>query len=149
MMINSDYLKHSCNQLNKYHLLQKEWKYNVECKVNSAELNSILNILKQKWSDLFDHVETVGELNTSVKHYYKYYNEVKKDSKRESACESTEVAFSAIQNNFQYVAHCYFKDVRTFDFKALIISTLKGIFILPTTLNITSFTKLSLAACFF
>ena len=28
-----------------------------------------------------------------------------------------EVVFSAIQNNVQYVAYCYFKDVCTFDFK--------------------------------
>ena len=32
-------------------------------------------------------------------------------------CELIDTATSAIQNNFQYVAHWYFKDVFTFDFK--------------------------------
>ena len=35
-MFNSDFLE-SCSQLDKYHLQQKEWKYKVECKVNSQE----------------------------------------------------------------------------------------------------------------
>ena len=42
---------------------------------------------------------------------------MKKDLKSETACESIVVVFSAIQNNFQYVKHCYFKDFCTFDFK--------------------------------
>ena len=68
-------------------------------------------------SDLFDNVDTVEEINTSIKYYYKYYNEVKKYLKSESVCESIEVVLSAIQNNFQYVTNFYFKDMCTFDFK--------------------------------
>ena len=32
------------------------------------------------------------------------------------ACESIEQVVLSIQNNLQFVAHCYFKDVCTFDF---------------------------------
>ena len=36
IMINNNFLKRSCSQLDKYFLLQKEWKDKVECKVNSS-----------------------------------------------------------------------------------------------------------------
>ena len=52
MMDNSDCLKLSCNRLDKYHLLQKEWKDKVECKVNSKEAHAILDNLQSKVSDL-------------------------------------------------------------------------------------------------
>ena len=97
-------------------MIQKEWKDKIEYKVNSKEADSILNILKQKVSDLFDYFETVDELNLSVKHY-KYYNQVKIYLKSEPACGSIEVVFLGIQNKFQYVAHCYFKDMCEFNFK--------------------------------
>ena len=117
MMDNSDCLKLSCNRLDKYHLLQKEWKDKVECKVNSKEAHGILNNLKSRVSDLFDYVETVDELNVAVNHYQKYYRSIKDDLQSEPACKSIENFFSSIQINFRFVAHCYFKDVCTFDFK--------------------------------
>ena len=121
MMVSSDCLKRSCNRCDKYHLLLKEWKDKVECKVNSKEAHAILNNLQSKVPDLFDYVETVDELNIVVKHYHKYYHSVKDDLKSEPACQSIEIVFLANQNNFQCVAHCYFKDVYTFDFKGDII----------------------------
>ena len=117
IMLNSDCLKRACNLIDIYYLIQKEWKDKVECKVSSIKSTSILNILKQKVSNIFNYVDTVEELTTPVKHYYKYYKELKKDLKSDQACELIEVVFSAIQNNFQYVAYCYFKDVCIFDFK--------------------------------
>ena len=90
---------------------------NVECKVNSKEAYAILATLKHKISDLFDYPETVKELTMSVNGYPAYYNSVKDDLNSGLACESIEEVFLKIENNFQYVAHCYFKDVCTFDFK--------------------------------
>ena len=117
MMDSSYCLKRSCNRLDKYHLLTKEWKDKVECKVNSKEAHAILNILQSKMSYLFDYVETVVELNIAVKHYHKYCHAVKDELKSEPACQSIEIVFLAIQNNFKFVTYCYFKDVCTFDFK--------------------------------
>ena len=64
---------------------------------------------------IFDYVDTVDELNISLKYYHQYYHSVKSDLKSEPACQSIEKVFFAIQNNFQYVACCYFKDVCTFN----------------------------------
>ena len=99
------------------HLLTKEWKNNVECKVNSKEAHAILATLKHKISDLFDYPDTVKELAMFVNRYKAYYNSVKDDLNSGSACESIEEVYLKIENNFQYVAHFYFKDVCTFDFK--------------------------------
>ena len=116
MMEHCDCLRRSHNRLDKYHLLQKEWLDNVECKVNSKEAKSILHIFKNKVSDLFDYVETVQELDVAFKHYHKYYHGVKKELNSMPACESIEKVVLSIQNNLQFVAHCYFIDVCTFDF---------------------------------
>jgi len=67
-------------------------------------------------SVLFDYVETVQELDVAFKHYHKYYHWVKKELNSMPACESIEQVVLSIQNNLQFVAHCYFKDVCTFDF---------------------------------
>ena len=54
---------------------------------------------------------------------------MKNELKSEPACESIEQVFLAIQNNFQYVAHCYFKDVFAFHFKgeSIVESTNSGL----------------------
>lgn len=111
----ANWLSH--NRLDKYHLLQKECKLKVEYNVTSKEANLILHILQNIVSDFFYYIETVDELNIEVKHYHQYHYAVRSDLKSEPVCEYIEQVFLAIQNNFQYMAHCYFKDVCTLDFK--------------------------------
>lgn len=52
------------------------------------------------------YAETVDELNIAVTHYQQYYNVVKNDLKSVLVCESIELVILAIQNNFEFVAHC-------------------------------------------
>jgi len=117
MMAQTECLKRSHNRLDKYHLLTKEWKNTVEGKVNSDEAKSILSILKNKISHLFDYVETNNEIKLALKNYNQYYQKTKSDLKSDPACESIEKVFLRIENNLQYVAHSVFKNVCTLGFK--------------------------------
>ena len=117
MMAQTECLKRSHNRLDKYYLLTKEWKNTVEGKVNSDEAKSILSILKNKISHLFDYVETNNEIKLALKNYNQYYQKTKSDLKSDPACESIEKVFLRIENNLQYVAHSVFKNVCTLGFK--------------------------------
>ena len=77
----------------------------------------ILKVLKDKLSQLFDYVETSTELKYSINDYQCYYNDHKKQLKSEQVLTSIEEIFHSINNNVQFVAHCYFINVCTFDFK--------------------------------
>ena len=73
---------------------------------------------------------------------------MKKDLKSEPACESIEVVFSAIQNIFQYVAHCYFKDVCVciFDFKGDSIVEVANSGLKTGSLSVSTSTKIYASA---
>ena len=109
----------SCNRLDKYHLLTKEWLDHVQCKVDKKDSDAmlILKVLKDKLSRLFGYVETSTELKYSINDYQCYYNSHKKQLKSEQVLTSIEKNFQSIYNNLQFVAHCYFINVCTFDFK--------------------------------
>jgi len=112
-------LSKSCNRLDKYHLLTKEWLDNVQCKVDKKDTDAklILKVLKDKLSRLFDYVETSTELQYSINDYKHYYNNHKKQLKSEQVLKSIEDIFHSINNNVQFFAHCYFLNVCTFNFK--------------------------------
>ena len=77
----------------------------------------ILKVLKDKLSRLFDYVETSTELKYSINDYKCYYNAHKKQLKSEQVLISIEKKNYFIYNNLQFVAHCHFINVCTFDFK--------------------------------
>ena len=64
----------SCNRLDKYHLLTKEWLDHVKCKVDKkySDAMLILKVLKDKLSRLFDYIETSTELKYSINNYKCY-----------------------------------------------------------------------------
>ena len=95
-------LSKSCNRLDKYHLLNKEWLDHVQCKVDKKDYDAklILKVLKDKLSRLFDYVETSTELKYSINDYKCYYNANKKQLKSEQVLTSIENFFHSICNNF-------------------------------------------------
>ena len=76
-------LKNSRRQLDKYHLLKKEWLDKVALKVSGDKAKDIINILLRMLSDLFDYVETEDAVRLTLNHFKRYYAKVKSQLKSE------------------------------------------------------------------
>ena len=83
---------------------------------NDDDTKKKVQILHLMMSKIFDYVETIDELNASIKHYQAYYEMIKDDLKSEPACKSIESIDLAIRNNIQYISNYHFKSVATFGF---------------------------------
>ena len=65
------------HQLDKFHLLNKEWKDNVRTKVNGDEPKRIIATLLLMLGNMFNYVETKEEITFSFNHFHTYYKNVK------------------------------------------------------------------------
>ena len=70
MMDNDISLHKSCHRLDKYHLFTKPWTETVVMKLGKDEnINSMVDVLKLKITQIFDYVKTKDEMCITIRDY--------------------------------------------------------------------------------
>ena len=116
MMEHVPCMYHSRHRLDKFHLLTKEWLDKVAMKVSGDDAKTIIQILLNMLTDIFEYVETEAEMNLTLNHFKRYYNSIKSQLQSVYALKEIEKIAMTIENQLKYVCHCYFIDVTTFGF---------------------------------
>ena len=86
----------------------------VSLKVSGYEAKTILQILLNMLSDLFDYVEIEAEMCLTLNHFKREYKSVKLQLKSEYVQKEIEHIALYIEINLKYISHCYFIDVTAF-----------------------------------
>ena len=109
-------MKKSHHRLDKYHLLNKEWKDNVSTKVTGEKQKKVIGKYFAMLGNIFDYVESEEEMKACFNHFQRYYKATKKSLKSEAVIEEIDVIVYNLKNQLKYVAHYNFMKISTFGF---------------------------------
>ena len=109
-------MKKSHHRLDKFHLLNKEWKDNVSTKVTGDNQKKIIANLFAMLGNIFDYVESNEEMIGCMNHFKAYYNKTKKSLKSDNVIEAIDKIVMSVRNQLKYVAHYNFMRISTFGF---------------------------------
>ena len=109
-------MKKSHHRLDKYHLLNKEWKDKVSNKVTGDKEKKIISTYFAMLGNIFDYVESEEEMTCSVNHFQGYYKDTKQSLKSEAVIEEIDNIVQSVRNQLKYVAHYNFMKISTFGF---------------------------------
>ena len=109
-------MKKSHHRLDKFHLLNKEWKDHVSTKVSGDDQKTIIANLFAMLGNLFDYVESKEEMICCMNHFHTYFKSIKTSLKSENVIEAIEKIVISVSNKLEYIAHYNFMRISTFGF---------------------------------
>ena len=80
-------MQKSHHRLDKFHLLNKEWKDHVSTKVSGDDQKIIANLFAML-GDLFDHVKSKEEMICCMNHFHTYYKKIQASLRSDNVIEA-------------------------------------------------------------
>ena len=109
-------MQKSHHRLDKFHLLNKEWKDHVSTKVSGDIQKKIIANLFAMLGNLFDYVESKEEMTCCMNHFNIYYKKIQPSLKSDNVIEEIDKIVTSVSNKLKWVAHYNFMRISTFGF---------------------------------